>query len=140
MKAPNLASTVVTVDDYETNVSRPSITVASESNKGCASGMRRGLHRVDALIYPPEEMQRKLNESKTPLGGVLTIVVPVLLSVYFGIVYTKNDNLPDVSIVHLFTQQRLHNLHYLHVVLLHAMCQMLHLLLSCRWLKRRPEN
>lgn len=51
----------------------------------------------DILIYPPPPLQAQLNQSKTSFGGVLTLVIPVVLSVYFAIVFTNNAKLPDVS-------------------------------------------
>jgi len=52
---------------------------------------------VDILVYMPPKLEAMMNESKTWLGGVMTLLVPVVLAIYFALVFTNNATLPDVA-------------------------------------------
>jgi len=41
----------------------------------------------DILVYPPRDLRKKLHESKSQVGGVLTVLLPIALAVAFGVMY-----------------------------------------------------
>jgi hypothetical protein len=55
------------------------------------------LHRIDVLHFPTGDTERDIDKSKSRLGAVLTLLIPVALAVYFAIQYVQNQNAPNVS-------------------------------------------
>lgn len=41
----------------------------------------------DILVYPPRDLRKKLHESKSQVGGALTVLLPIALAVAFGVMY-----------------------------------------------------
>lgn len=52
---------------------------------------------IDILIYPPERLHAIFLQSRTSVGGCMTLLIPIALSIYFAFVFQANSVLPDVA-------------------------------------------
>lgn len=55
------------------------------------------LKQADCLVYAPIELQRQYASTKGPCGGTATLLIPVILTIVFALIYTTNQNIPDAS-------------------------------------------
>lgn len=72
---------------------RPSFT----SHLSPLESLAGALTAIDFLVYAPIDLQRQFAATKGPCGGAATLLIPVVILSIFGVIFTTNAAISDVS-------------------------------------------